>query len=142
MIPDEVERLIYHCIMGGGLVLVSPDDELAAEHFKELRKVCSLAADELKLLLEKTEREITQGYADYEPVGISVELCKPIEMSRQIITPMVKQIRVRNNYLKRYALPLKRRSRCRWRQRESRRSLDGLSPGVVIVDEGVFAKEV
>lgn len=40
-----------------------------------------------------------------------------------------------NNFRKHHNLPMMRRCRCRWRPRESRRSLDGLSPGIVIIDE-------
>lgn len=40
-----------------------------------------------------------------------------------------------NNYRKINRMPLRRRQRCRWRQRESRRKLDGLSPQIIILDE-------
>jgi len=40
----------------------------------------------------------------------------------------------RNNYRKLHSLPLKRRPRCRWRQRESRRAMEGLSPQTVTLD--------
>ena len=46
-----------------------------------------------------------------------------------------------NNYRKLNRLPLIRRPRCRWRPRESRRKLDGLSPGIVIIDEYAFVEE-
>jgi hypothetical protein len=46
-----------------------------------------------------------------------------------------------NNYRKLHHIPLMRRARCRWRPRESRRVLDGLSPGVVITDEYTLAEE-
>ncbi|MCO1599767.1 hypothetical protein [Desulfosporosinus nitroreducens] len=46
----------------------------------------------------------------------------------------------RNNFRKLHNTPLKRRPRCRWRPRESRRQLDGLSPGIVVIDEYAFAE--
>lgn len=49
--------------------------------------------------------------------------------------------KLRNNYRKLHALPLIRRSRCRWRPRESHRSLDGLSPSAVFIDEYAFTEE-
>lgn len=44
-----------------------------------------------------------------------------------------------NNYRKILHLPLRRK--CRWRQRESGRNLEGLSPGIVIYDEYATADE-
>lgn len=133
-ISDEIQRLIYQSIMSGEFVIISPNDEQAAEHFKKLREAVVVAADELRVILEKTERDIIQGFAEYEPLGMIAALCKPIEMSRQSIAPLVKQRRFKNNFRKPQYMPM-RRIRCRWRQRESRRKLEGLSPSIVIIDE-------
>ena len=42
------------------------------------------------------------------------------------------QKKIVRKYLKNRNMPLISRLRCRWRPRESRRKLEGLSPGVVI----------
>ena len=75
------------------------------------------------------------------------KMYEAFRLSLQPITPIgtITKFRARrgnfNNYRKLHALPMIRRQRCRrrWRPRESRRKLDGLSPGVVVVDEFAFA---
>jgi len=147
MIPYEIERLIYQCVLGGGIVVIASDDELASERFEELRKAVIVASDELRAIMDETEQNISRGLSDYEPKGISVELLEQIQaiqIGAEIEKEWAERLRLfskcftqalRNNYRKLHALPLKRRPRCRWRPRESRRSLDGLSPQIVIVDE-------
>lgn len=46
-----------------------------------------------------------------------------------------------NNYHKMHDMPLRRRMRCRWRPRESRRTLWGLSSDTVVLDEYAFSEE-
>lgn len=164
MIPNEIQRLIYQCIMGGKVVVISPDDKLASERFKELREVVVIAADELRATLDKVEREIIYGkITDQEVIGLfsAQEAISAMgvgfqEASEKMFeafigtfkdSPLIKPLRRIwrencNNYRKLHALPLKRRPRCRWRQRESRRTMEGLSPGVVVViDECAFNQE-
>jgi len=154
LIPDEIERLIYQCIMGGEFVAISPNDQLASERFKELGKAVVVAADEMRMALEKTEREIICGlFPNLEPNGIFAELLeqiKAVQIDAEVEKEWAQRLRfisrhftqrLRNNYRKLHTLPLKRRPRCRWRPRESRRRLEGLSPGTVIIDEYATGEE-
>ena len=154
MIPDEIERLIYQCIMGGKVVVIAPNDELASERFEEIRKAVVVAADEVRMALEKTEREIICGlFPNLEPNGIFAELLeqiKAVQIDAEVEKEWAQRMRfisrhftqrLRNNYRKLHALPLKRRPRCRWRQRESRRRLEGLSPEITIIDEYAIEEE-
>ena len=148
MVPDEIERLIYQSIMGGEFVVIAPNDELSAERFREIRKAVVAASDELRRLMEETTIAIMCGQStDREPSGIFAEILeqvKAVQINTEVEKEWAERLRfisrhytqrLCNNYRKLHSLPLKRRIRCRWRPRESRRSLDGLSPGVVVVDE-------
>lgn len=65
-----------------------------------------------------------------------IEYC-PIEpLSKSFMTDYRQHWRENcNNYRKTHQLPLLRRQRCRWRPRESRRELDGLSADFMVIDE-------
>jgi len=75
----------------------------------------------VKTVMELENRLIVGQASENEPRGIFAEYDK------------LGQIYY-NNYRKLHHLPM-RRQRCRWRPRESRRALDGLSPDVVVLDE-------
>lgn len=143
MLHDEMERLIYQCLMGKTVVLIAPNDELASERFEEIRKAVVEADDELKRLMEETEKVIIYGeFMDSEPLGLIsdyLESIRHLDKSTghnrlQVEWNKPRSLRC-NNYRNLHALPLKHRPRCRWRPRESRRSLEGLSPGIVVIDE-------
>jgi len=111
--------------------------DLQLEHaWHDSFKVIVAAVDMYTPALEQVAKSIT-------------ELCNKIKESLQLpIEPLSKSLmadyrqawmKYCNNYRKLHHLPM-RRCRCRWRPRESRRVMEGLSPGVVI-DEYAFADE-
>lgn len=122
MMPDEIERLIYQDLEDYNAVTIK---ELQFEYLIQT----------LKSEWEERKKAI-------------IELWDKIKEAYQPVQPIVTKANWQhawrgnfNNYRKLHALPMMRRSRCRWRPRESRRSLDGLSPGIVIIDEYAFADE-
>ncbi|MDA8228738.1 MAG: hypothetical protein M0T74_13775 [Desulfitobacterium hafniense] len=113
------------------------------------REALSALGDEFRKAAEKMYEVFVGQFTDQEPTGLSVELLeqiKAVQINAEIEKEWTERLRLlskhftqklRNNYRKLHALPLKHRPRCRWRQRESRRSLEGLSPDITIIDECV-----
>ena len=101
--------------------MFTPAIEEMTKVFMEMAKAFNAAF--VKAIREQ-ERATIKGTGIREPVGLFTEYCR----------------KNGNNYRKLHHLPM-RRQRCRWRPRESRRVLEGLSPGVVVIDEYAFAEE-
>ena len=99
--------------------------------------------DEFRKAADEAYKMFIDGFSEIEPMGLFAGLYDQID--GELITSVGEDIFqehrkwynqtawnvIRNNW----RLPARRRPRCRWRPRESRRSLDGLSPGIVVLDE-------
>ena len=143
LITDDLARLIWQLAMGSKVVVISSDNDLASERFREIREAIIEAEDKMRALMEEAERELIYG----QPTGINpmgmMEYFEQIEA-----LPVDNPIWQRKWYNPKNWRPIRkvRESviqcrRCRWRPRESRRKLEGLSPGVVVIDEYAFTEE-
>jgi len=118
---DASMRIIISCDMGG-----------VSEAARELLCICRERCEELAIAImnivtqpkfKEMMSKISDIYLDtIDPKGLNL-------LDRQRAWH-----KNRNNYRKVCCLPLMRRPRCRWRTRESRRNLDGVSPGDVVLD--------
>lgn len=143
VILDEIKRLICQCMMGGEVEIISANDELASEDFEEFKKAVVATADELRIAMEEAERRIICGqFSEIEPKAKLAEYMEPFDWLPTKSPKWTRKWATPENWssiLKGMQLLLQCR-RCRWRPRETRRQLDGLSPGIVIT-EGVSALE-
>ena len=107
---------------------------------KSHRLAVVAVADMFKPSLEQAAKSIA---AFKEIFNLSLYKTYPIEpLSKSFTADYRRAWRENcNNYRKLNHMPLIRRSRCRWRPRESRRAMDGLSPGIVVIDEYAFAED-
>ena len=124
------ERIIM--VYGGGNPLSDVLKYLECEHVKELALAIDGTMDSFITTLEKAAEafaEISMMFDDVltETTLYPTKWYNPTD---------------RHNYRKMHCTPMLRRLRCRWRTRESRRSLDGLSPKTAIIDGDPRESEV
>lgn len=107
-----------------------------------LRDQCIELANAFRDLFTSATKQIAQWWEVFQKSLRVGKIPNKVLKSNPILMEWKRNKRdLYNNYHKIRHEPLMRRMRCRWRPRESHRTLSGLSSGIVIMDEYACSDE-